>query len=316
MKQDQNIMVSVCMSAYNNEMYVGKALDSILMQETDFDYEIVVCDDCSQDGTVKILKEYQEKYPDIINVLENKENMGVMKIMSKIFRNAKGKYIAMLDSDDYLKDPFKLQKQYAFLEENPEYILSHHGVDLIDENDEPLKSGAIFHPRDYEEEEMMMGKAPTRMATLFFRNKNFNFLKPIIDARYNLVTLTHILGFYGKAKYQENVGNSVYRVHSGGNHSGRSTIYQTIKGFQTRMVMKNNLPSVELQKQMQNINENRLLESLFVALRERDKETYKKLIDFVKEEKEIKTVPFLARHGVDVVQRIGSKILKKVTGRS
>ncbi len=316
MNKDNSIVVSVCMSVYNNERYVGKALDSILMQKTDFDYEIVVCDDCSQDNTVKILKEYQEKYPNIIKILENKENMGVMKIMSKIFRNTKGKYIAMLDSDDYWKDPFKLQKQFEFLESNPEYMLSHHGVDLIDENDELLKGGAVFQPKDHDEEEMMMGQAATRMATLFFRNMNFNFLKPIIDARYNLVTLTHILGFYGKAKYQENVENSVYRVHSGGNHSGRSKVYQTIKGFQTRMVLKSNLPTLELQEKMQKSNEQRLLESLFVAFREKDKDTYKKLIEYIKEEQEISTVPFLAKHSVDVVKRIGYKVLKKLTGRS
>ncbi len=311
-----DVTVSVCMTVFNNERFIGKALDSILMQESTFPFEIVVCDDGSSDNTVEILKKYESKFPDIVKVLINETNMGIMRSLKRVFQMSKGKYIAMLDSDDHWQDPYKLQKQFDFLENNQEYVLSHHNVNLVDENDNIIDNGIVFMPKDYTQEEMMMALAPIRMATLFFRNERLNLMGQILGAKYSTTVLMHLIGFYGPSKYQEDVIDSIYRVHAGGDHSGRSKIEQVIKGFETKIILKNNMPSQNLKGKMMQAIEQRLLETLFVAFRERDNETYKKLIEYIKAEKEIETVPFLVKHGVDVVKRIGHKILKKLTGRS
>lgn len=113
--------VSVFMTTYFHEKYIRQSLDSILMQKTDFDYEICISDDCSEDDTCKIIKEYQEKYP-FIRLNENKENIGLTANFFKVKCMCQGKYIVDLSGDDYYIDPYKLQKQADFLEKNPEYL--------------------------------------------------------------------------------------------------------------------------------------------------------------------------------------------------
>jgi len=122
-----NPLVSVSCITYNHEPYIRQCLDGFLMQQCDFEYEILIHDDASTDGTSEIIREYQEKYPEIIKPIiqtENQWSQGVRGIMAKFnFSRARGKYIALCEGDDYWTDPLKLQKQVDFLENNPEYSL-------------------------------------------------------------------------------------------------------------------------------------------------------------------------------------------------
>ena len=108
-------------------------LDSLLMQETTFPYEIIVGDDCSKDNTVSILKDYQNRYPDKIRLLLNSKNLGLNGKFNALntFANAKGEYIAQFDGDDYLTSPHKLQKQVEMLDANPHYSASYHNAMAI-----------------------------------------------------------------------------------------------------------------------------------------------------------------------------------------
>lgn len=149
-------LLSVCMISYNHEKFIEKALKSVLIQKTNFYFEIVISDDCSQDNSFEILKYYKEKYPNKINLIQNENNIGMTENFIKAMKNCKGKYIAMLDSDDYWIDDHKLQKQLDFLEANPEYGLVCTDIKVVDESDylinwSPLddlrkryKSGFIF----------------------------------------------------------------------------------------------------------------------------------------------------------------------------
>lgn len=134
------IKVSVCVVTYNHEKFVPKMLDSLLMQETTFEYEIVVGDDCSKDNTVAILKDYQSRYPDKIRLLLQSKNLGLNGKYNALntFANAKGEYIAQFDGDDYLTSPHKLQKQVEMLDANPHYSASYHNAMAIyDDNSAP-----------------------------------------------------------------------------------------------------------------------------------------------------------------------------------
>lgn len=122
----ENIIVSIQCLVYNHEPYLRQCLDGFVMQKTTFKFEAIVHDDVSTDGSVAIIREYAEKFPDIIKPIYEKENQyskrdgSIDKIMNEACR---GKYIAICEGDDYWIDPLKLQKQVDFMESNPEYTL-------------------------------------------------------------------------------------------------------------------------------------------------------------------------------------------------
>lgn len=104
----EKVMVSINCITYNQEEYIAKAIDSFLMQKTDFKYEILIHDDASTDNTANIIREYQEKYPDIIKPIYQKENQysqGIKRVDYKFnYSRANGKYIAICEGDDYWTD--------------------------------------------------------------------------------------------------------------------------------------------------------------------------------------------------------------------
>src|SRR5690606_15609661 len=109
------VRVSICCITYNHEPFIRQCLDGFLMQQGDFEYEILIHDDASTDGTTKIIQEYELKYPEIIKPIiqtQNQYSQGVRGInFIYNFPRAKGEYIAMCEGDDYWTDPLKLQKQ-------------------------------------------------------------------------------------------------------------------------------------------------------------------------------------------------------------
>lgn len=128
MYSSDKILVSVFCEVYNHEAYLRQCLDGLTMQQCDFKYEILIHDDCSQDNSVDIIKEYVDAYPDIMKPIyqpENQTSKGIDLWCAYQFPRAKGKYIAVCEGDDYWTDPLKLQKQVDFLESHSEYGLVH-----------------------------------------------------------------------------------------------------------------------------------------------------------------------------------------------
>lgn len=129
-KQEKTIQVSIRCSVYNHEPYLRQCLDGFVMQKTNFAFEAIVHDDASTDKSADIIREYAAKYPDIIKPIYETENQYSKHDGSKrrIMNNAicqTAKYIAFCEGDDYWTDPLKLQKQFDFLEANPEYGMVH-----------------------------------------------------------------------------------------------------------------------------------------------------------------------------------------------
>ena len=122
------ITVSISCLAYNHEKHIKKCLDGFLMQKTNFNIEVIIHDDASTDGTQDIIKEYENKYPEIIFPIYQSENQWSKGKKPTWEFNAprwKGKYIAICEGDDYWTDPLKLQKQVDFMEVNSDYGLVH-----------------------------------------------------------------------------------------------------------------------------------------------------------------------------------------------
>ena len=131
--ENRECMVSILCTAYNHEEYIAQTLDSFLMQETDFAFEILVSDDASTDETANIIRAYAEKYPDVIRTFIMEENIfsqGRNFYTEFLFPNARGKYLSLCEGDDYWTDKSKLQRQVDFLEANPEYSACVHNTTL------------------------------------------------------------------------------------------------------------------------------------------------------------------------------------------
>ncbi len=127
--------VSVIVATYNHEKYIGKALESIVSQETDFEIEALVGDDASKDGTGKIVEEYGRSYHNIIKPIIRRKNLGAFKNILDLIKRAEGEYIAFLEGDDYWIDEHKLQKQIDFLDNNRDFVASFGISYVVDEND-------------------------------------------------------------------------------------------------------------------------------------------------------------------------------------
>jgi len=128
--------VSVVTISYNQEKYIGAALESFVEQQTDFDFEVIVADDCSTDKTADIIADYAKKYPKIFRPILRKVNFGVQKNIQDALQHAAGKYIALCEGDDFWTDPTKLQRQADFLDKHPDYNLCFHPVTVFFENQE------------------------------------------------------------------------------------------------------------------------------------------------------------------------------------
>lgn len=116
------IKVSVAILTYFHEYYIERSLKSALSQITDFDYEIVLSDDCSKDQTIEIIKKYRDLYPEKIRLIEHKENVGICRNEYDNWIECKGEYIVILAGDDAFCDDNKLQRQVEFLEKNRKYV--------------------------------------------------------------------------------------------------------------------------------------------------------------------------------------------------
>lgn len=215
----EEIMISVVLLVYQHAKYICKALDSVLMQKTDYNYEILIVDDASTDGTQSILSEYKEKNSSRIRLDLHSKNLGGTRSGWTMLKNARGKYIALLDGDDYWTDEYKLDKQISFLERNHQYMGVFHKCKIIDENENSLYmeysrmfgSKKIYTMHDFER-----GKLPGHTATFVFRNVfrgsngKYNFFYKI----HNMVgdqTIYCILLSMGNLSYLDDE-MSIYRL--------------------------------------------------------------------------------------------------------
>lgn len=206
-----NPLVSIVTVTYNHEPFIVQTLEGFLMQKTNFNFEIVIGEDCSSDRTRQICFEYQKKYPDKIKLIVSDFNVGPHKNFMRTLQSAHGKYIALCEGDDYWVDLNKLQKQVDFLENNQEYSICFHTVSV-------LKNGKI--ERDYMREvlettglkELSHGNYIHTLSVVY-RNNLFDKF----PEEYNLSPIgdyfLHVLNAgYGKIKkFPEIMG--VYRIH-------------------------------------------------------------------------------------------------------
>jgi glycosyltransferase involved in cell wall biosynthesis len=161
--------VDICMITYNQKDYVGRAIESIL-QQTYPHFHLIICDDHSTDGTAEICENYQRRFPDKISFFPNSRNVGMMPNFINCLLTAKSDYVAICEGDDYWTNSEKLQLQVNFLDSHPDYIMSFHNADVInDTGDKIIRKFYHYRKDTYEGEELLLRWIiPT--ASVLFRN--------------------------------------------------------------------------------------------------------------------------------------------------
>jgi glycosyltransferase involved in cell wall biosynthesis len=127
-------LLSVCIITYNHARYIEEAIDSILAQKVDFPWQLIIADDCSTDSTREILQAYKKKYPDLIHLILQKQNVGPERNWLDLIAYPKTKYLLYAEGDDYLIDPTKLQRQVDFLETHKDFSMCFHPVQVLYED--------------------------------------------------------------------------------------------------------------------------------------------------------------------------------------
>ncbi|HFI0246402.1 TPA: glycosyltransferase [Streptococcus suis] len=180
----EKVAVSVICTSYNYEQYISKALNSILNQKTDFIFEVIVVDDCSTDSSRTILEKFREQYPNYIRLFFNEKNKGLTRTWIDICKEARGKYIARCDADDYWIDEYKLQKQFDLLESDEALLWSNTSFNIVDENDQVLaedvfRNGPIAYANTYEK--MLATKGMTLTSSWMVDTKLMQAVNQVID---------------------------------------------------------------------------------------------------------------------------------------
>ncbi|MFL6332968.1 MAG: glycosyltransferase family 2 protein [Pyrinomonadaceae bacterium] len=133
--------VSVLVVTHNQDRYVRQALDGVAMQRTNFDVEVVLADDCSQDATLEILKEYEANNPHV-RLLPGERRLGITLNFKRGFDACRGRYVAVLEGDDFWTSPRKLELLAEFLRRHPECAFCFHRFIRLDE----AAGSAVVHP--------------------------------------------------------------------------------------------------------------------------------------------------------------------------
>lgn len=237
----KDILVTIQCLTYNHEPFIRQCLEGFVMQATNFRFEAIVHDDASTDRTAAIIKEYADKYPDIIKPIfevENQYSKHDGTIGRSIRENTHGKYIAMCEGDDYWTDPYKLQKQVDFLESHPNYVMCSHRFNqyIQDKNLLEEEKDLTFQGADYDLKNLIGGKWLTQTLTVMYRRDALDL------HRYESYSMSlDMILFYellrnGKGYCFPDV-MAVYRLHRGGVWSKVSMNQQRLIEFRARLAI-------------------------------------------------------------------------------
>jgi glycosyltransferase involved in cell wall biosynthesis len=226
-------VVSIAMLAYMHEAFLAQAIEGVLMQETDFPFELVIGEDCSSDRTREIALEYQRRYPERVRVIVSESNVGMHENVRRVYAACRAPFIACCEGDDFWTDPRKLAKQVSYLRSHPECVLVFHTVKRIS-----FKTGAELAPGQPDQLKTAWTIADILKAnfiipvSVLFRNLNsghfpewiYNPQLPMLD----WPTFVYLL-MHGEAHWMAEP-MATYRVHEQGAWSGM-TEKKKILGF-------------------------------------------------------------------------------------
>ncbi len=236
---ERDIKVSALILTYNHEQFIGQAIEGVLMQKTDFPYELVIAEDCSTDGTRDVIRRYCRKYPDRIRIVLNRHNIRARRTIVRGYQACRGQYMTLTDGDDYWTSPDKLQRQADFLDGHPDCTVCFHSVTNVwdDGSHEPTlcrpsqvqEMYTLFDILDYN---FIPACSVMYRRGVFPQHPAWFFLPPVGDWP------QHILhAHFGKIGYIDEP-MAAYRLHAGGVHSMRPREQTLGVDIKTRIILR------------------------------------------------------------------------------
>ena len=213
--------LSVVVLAYNHEKFLRQALDSVLSQQVDFAYEVIVGEDHSPDGTRGIVQDYARRYPDRLRPIYQTQNVGMGPNFRDCLAACRGQYIALLEGDDYWTDPRKLHKQVSWLDAHPDFSLCFHPVADLREGDAQPPAGPRAFVQDVYEFADLLLPIYTVVSTgsMVLRHSGRPWPAWLFTVKPIDFPLVVLCAEQGKVKQLPDV-MGVYRIHAGGLWSG------------------------------------------------------------------------------------------------
>lgn len=210
--------VSVIMLTYNQSAYIDEAIKSVMHQVTDFDFELIIGDDCSSDDTLKHCRRWQKLYgDDRIVILTSAHNSGIQANYLRSFDACRGEYVAICEGDDYWIDRNKLQRQVDYLEAHPDYAICVHRVVNYYENDgsKSLSNGGQKAENDILD--LARSNFISNVSAMWRHGLFGDTLRQILDPNKDSLTVDYAIHMlnaqYGKIHYM-NRCMAVYRKHN------------------------------------------------------------------------------------------------------
>lgn len=223
-----NVKVSVAMITYNHRSFVAQAIESVLMQQTEFEYELIIGEDCSTDGTREVVRAYGERHPERIRLLLPERNLGMHANFVATLCACRGQYVALLEGDDYWTSPEKLQLQVEFLDSHPGYSICFHNVTECYEDREREREPWNYCPEGLKEtltlkDLVIRNFMPT--CSVMYRRGLFNRLPNwYFQAKFGDWPLHILHAQHGEIRYLNKV-MGVHRNHPGGVWSTQDQIH-------------------------------------------------------------------------------------------
>lgn len=218
--------VSVAIVTFNHENFIERAIMSALNQDTNFEYEVVVADDCSRDRTPQIVARLRREYPDKLRLLPRESNLGMRRNFVETIRSCRGRYVALLEGDDYWTAPDKLEAQAVFLDRHPACSMCFHAATSLRDDGQLALADLppAGHPELSSLRDLLKGNFMHTCSVMFRSDPSFVFpawfFAPTTLADWTLHVFNARRGMIG---YIDRV-MAVYRIHSGGAWSSRNRL--------------------------------------------------------------------------------------------
>lgn len=231
--------VTTVITAYNHEPFIAQAIESALSQRGDFAHEILVSDDGSTDGTRRIVRECEARHPGLVKDISPASNLGISGNLRHCFGRATGKYVAILEGDDYWTDPEKLRKQVAWMELHPDCPMVFSRIRLNRDGEMSLLDRHERLPERVALDDLIrcesMNPVCNFSCCLFRRDQLLKLPDVAYEGRLSEVTVAVFLAQVAPLGFLREV-MSDYRIHSGGTFAGADEVHQceqAVRTFQT-----------------------------------------------------------------------------------
>jgi glycosyltransferase involved in cell wall biosynthesis len=234
------ISVSVCMTTYNQEKYIVEAIESVLTQKTNFPMQLIIGDDCSTDNTLEICKSYTAKYPNML-VLKTVSNVGLAKNLAMVWGKCTGKYIAIIEGDDYWRTQHKLQTQVDFMESHTECSMCFTKAEVFNERINKINSYPYSTKLEYAVSDIIKYNSIINCSVMYRAGLVKELPRWMLELPYCDLALHCLHLLHGTAGYIAK-SMAAHRIHDNNMFESRSLADRLTMSTKVYIALANNLP--------------------------------------------------------------------------